>query len=183
MLTSTRVETRLNQTPALFRWVEAIQQAVDHAPRHSLPQAVAGILRAEVALAGLLHPEQQQGRAEHYTRHVLYADPQGLFTVVALVWRTGQLSPIHGHHTWCSYKVLAGEIEEEHFAWDRHAGCARYQGKVSKLAGDTAASHAGLDQIHRLRNAGAATAISVHVYGVEGARVATHVNRVVAAAA
>ncbi|MBV7484128.1 cysteine dioxygenase family protein [Bordetella sp. BOR01] len=182
MLTSTRVETRRDQFPALPRWVGAIQHAVDHAPPDRLPQAVAEILRADVALAELLDPEQRHGCAEHYTRHVLYADPMGLFTVVALVWRAGQLSPIHGHYTWCSYKVLSGEIEEEHFAWDGHAGCARYQGKVSKLPGETAASHAGLDQIHRLRNAGAGTAISVHVYGVEGSRVATHVNRVVTAA-
>ena len=37
---------------------------------------------------------------------------------------------------------------------------------------------AGLDQIHRLGNAGTTPAISIHVYGVERDRVATHVNRV-----
>jgi len=40
-------------------------------------------------------------------------------------------------------------------------------------------AHAGLDQIHRLGNSGAETAISIHVYGVDAARVRTHVNRVV----
>ncbi|CFN60358.1 Predicted metal-dependent enzyme of the double-stranded beta helix superfamily [Bordetella pertussis] len=44
------------------------------------------------------------------------------------------------------------------------------------------ASLAGLDAIHRLRNVGAGTAISLHVYGVEGDRVATHVNRIARAA-
>ena len=36
---------------------------------------------------------------------------------------------------------------------------------------------AGLDQIHRLGNAGDVPAISIHAYGVEGSRVGTHVNR------
>ena len=36
---------------------------------------------------------------------------------------------------------------------------------------------AGLEQIHRLGNAGGVPAISIHAYGVEGSRVGTHVNR------
>ena len=36
---------------------------------------------------------------------------------------------------------------------------------------------AGLEQIHRLGNAGGVGAISIHAYGVEGSRVGTHVNR------
>jgi hypothetical protein len=40
-------------------------------------------------------------------------------------------------------------------------------------------AHAGLDQIHRLGNPGKEPAISIHVYGVDGAGVKTHVNRVV----
>ncbi|MBO9355023.1 cysteine dioxygenase [Bordetella petrii] len=182
MLTNTRVPTRRDRIPALPRWVGTIQHAIDHAPPERLPQAVAEILQADVTLGELLDQEQRQGCADHYARHVLYSHPMGLFTVVALVWRAGQHSPIHGHYTWCAYKVLAGEMQEEHFAWDRQTDCARYQGKISKLPGETAAGHAGLDQIHRLGNAGMDTAISVHVYGVGGARVATHVNRIVTAA-
>ena len=38
---------------------------------------------------------------------------------------------------------------------------------------------AGLDQIHKLGNPGTRPAISIHVYGVERDRIATHVNRAV----
>ena len=38
---------------------------------------------------------------------------------------------------------------------------------------------AGLDQIHRVGNSGSRPAISIHVYGVERERIATHVNRLV----
>jgi len=182
MLVSTRVETARKPVPVLADWAAAIRRCVDVASADRLPYAVADTLRGGTALGQLLDARQQQGSAEHYTRHVLHADPAGLFTIVALVWRPGQATPVHGHYTWCAYTVLKGRLEEEQFAWNRQTSRADYQGRASKLPGDTVAGHAGLDQIHRLRNAGTDTAVSIHVYGVAGPRVATHVNRVVASA-
>jgi hypothetical protein len=49
---------------------------------------------------------------------------------------------------------------------DRHAGYCTF-------------AHAGLDQIHRLGNAGVRPAISLHIYGVGSGRIKTHVNRTV----
>ncbi|MFC4274078.1 cysteine dioxygenase family protein [Achromobacter aloeverae] len=156
----------------------AIARAIDATPAEHLPRAVCDILRDHLPATGLLSAQQRQGQENRYTRHVLYAHPQGLFTIVALVWRPGQLTPIHGHYTWCAYFILEGEMQEEHFAWDPAAQCARPCGSVERPQGDAAASHAGMDQIHRLRNDSADTAISIHVYGVDGPRVSTHVNRI-----
>ncbi|CPM31457.1 Predicted metal-dependent enzyme of the double-stranded beta helix superfamily [Bordetella pertussis] len=62
------------------------------------------------------------------------------------------------------------------------AGVLAAYREPDELLTDCVASLAGLDAIHRLRNVGAGTAISLHVYGVEGDRVATHVNRIARAA-
>ena len=45
----------------------------------------------------------------------MHAEPDGCFSVVALVWRPGQY-PIHDHVTWCVIGVLQGAEYEELFA-------------------------------------------------------------------
>ncbi|OZI37635.1 cysteine dioxygenase [Bordetella genomosp. 10] len=178
MLTSTLAPASQTGRSALGGLVAAIGRAIETAPPEQLPQAVCDALRDRLPAAGLLSAQQRQGHADRYTRHILYAHPQGLFTIVALVWRPGQITPIHGHYTWCSYFILEGDMQEEHFAWDPATRCATRRGIVHRPQGDAAASHAGMEEIHRLRNDGAGTAISIHVYGVDGPRVSTHVNRI-----
>ena len=55
---------------------------------------------------------------DRYARHVLYADPQGRFTILALVWSGGQFSPVHAHDTWCAYAVHRGALDETLFGFD-----------------------------------------------------------------
>ncbi|AEE68063.1 Predicted metal-dependent enzyme of the double-stranded beta helix superfamily [Bordetella pertussis] len=159
-----------------------IDRAVAAASTAQTPAAVAGVLAAYREPDELLTPAQQAGNAEHYARHLLYAHPLGRFSIVALAWQPGQCTPVHGHFTWCAYAVLRGAMQEEQYDWDAAGQCALATRVVARAPGDCVASLAGLDAIHRLRNVGAGTAISLHVYGVEGDRVATHVNRIARAA-
>ncbi|CFW87142.1 cysteine dioxygenase family protein [Bordetella pertussis] len=142
----------------------------------------ADIDRAVAAASTAQTPAAVAGNAEHYARHLLYAHPLGRFSIVALAWQPGQCTPVHGHFTWCAYAVLRGAMQEEQYDWDAAGQCALATRVVARAPGDCVASLAGLDAIHRLRNVGAGTAISLHVYGVEGDRVATHVNRIARAA-
>jgi len=119
---------------------------------------------------------------QSYTRHILHADPSGMFTVVALRWDPKQGSPVHAHYTWCAYRVLSGELTESHFEWDRTANQAYLFNRVPRVAGQSVCGHAGMDFIHRLSNEREQTAVSIHVYGIDSARISTHVNRMVALA-
>jgi len=168
--------------PVLAPLIEAIDTALQHATPEHLPDAVCQALRDHATLCGLLDDEQLAGSAERYMRHVLHAHPAGLFTVVALVWRPGQITPVHGHYTWCSYIILQGAMVEEQFVWNPRAKHAVLAGQVARDAGDAVGSHAGLETIHRLRNASEDVAVSIHVYGVDAPRVSTHVNRIAALA-
>ncbi|CCN20063.1 hypothetical protein BN114_4051 [Bordetella bronchiseptica MO211] len=160
-----------------------IDRAVAAASAAQTPAAVAGVLAAYREPDELLTPAQQAGNAEHYARHLLYAHPLGRFSIVALAWQPGQCTPVHGHFTWCAYAVLRGAMQEEQNTIGTRPASARWpRAWVARAPGDCVASLAGLDAIHRLRNVGAGTAISLHVYGVEGDRVATHVNRIARAA-
>jgi predicted metal-dependent enzyme (double-stranded beta helix superfamily) len=136
-------------------------------------------LTAAVADPALVAPEQCRPHAEGYARHVLHADPEGRFTVLALVWGAGQFSPTHAHHAWCAYAVRSGVLNETLYFYDDASGLARPACAATRTAGYACFADVGLDQIHRLGNAGSEPAISIHVYGVARDRIATHVNRIV----
>jgi predicted metal-dependent enzyme (double-stranded beta helix superfamily) len=140
-------------------------------------------LKQAAARADVLTADQCIAQAGCYARHAIYSDPSGRFTIVAIVWGGGQFSPTHAHHAWCAYAVHEGTLQETLYAWDGSRDSA--SGRALPLRTEVRSpgygcyAPAGLDQIHRLGNAGTEPAISIHVYGVERERIATHVNRVV----
>jgi predicted metal-dependent enzyme (double-stranded beta helix superfamily) len=136
-------------------------------------------LRRAVAIPGLLDAEQRAPKVDGYARHVIYADPQKRFTILAIVWSAGQFSPPHAHHTWCAYGVYENALEETTFTWDAATSTAHPQGTHARDVGYSCYAGPGLDQIHRLGNSGTSPAISIHVYGVERDSIGTHVNRMV----
>jgi predicted metal-dependent enzyme (double-stranded beta helix superfamily) len=163
---------------SLGQLVREIASACD-GPAARMAERIVPALAVAAADPALLAAAQCQPQAECYARHVLYGDPDGRFTVLALVWGTGQFSPPHAHHAWCAYAVRTGVLSETLYACDGVTGLARPLRIVARTAGHACFAHGGLDQIHRLGNAGAEPAISIHVYGVSRDRIATHVNRIV----
>lgn len=126
--------------------------------------AAADVLPTFLADTDLLADEQRVGDPEAYRQHILHVEDDGLFSVVALVWLPGQVTPIHDHVSWCVVGVYEGNEEEEVFALSddglrRRAVNRNPVGTVSALTppGD----------IHRVRNTGDGTTISIHVYGAD----------------
>jgi predicted metal-dependent enzyme (double-stranded beta helix superfamily) len=142
---------------------------------------MAALVRA-AADPDLLTPAQRIPSPDCYARHVVYGDPAGRFTILSLIWMPGQFSPPHAHQTWCAYAVCDNTLTETEYAFDRATMKALPLRTVERRAGYCTFGEAGLDQIHRLGNAGVLPAVSLHVYGVESGRIGTHVNRKVDAA-
>jgi predicted metal-dependent enzyme (double-stranded beta helix superfamily) len=141
------------------------------------PRAVAAALRPYLGRADLLHDRPCPCAPDRYVRHLLHAGSD--HTILALVWRPGQMSPVHGHRSWCALGIHSGSMTELAFANGHHGpaplACAQ--------RGTGATSHAAADpaRIHRLANLGTETAISIHVYGVRHDRLGQDVNHVWAA--
>jgi 3-mercaptopropionate dioxygenase len=133
-------------------------------------------LRRHLPGPQILTAEQRYGDPVSYRSHLLHAEPDGSFSVTALVWRPGQATPIHDHVAWCVFGVIQGAEREERYVlrddgWLERAGVSvNATGKVAGLAppGD----------IHRVRNAGVQTAISLHVYGTDISRLGSSVRRI-----
>jgi len=159
-----------------------VRAAQRNAERQLLDELAGSQAHTEGILAHLPMP-LREGRADTYLRHVAYSDPHGSFTIFYLVWRPGQATPVHGHKTWCTYRVLQGELQETHYQWDARAGLARPVGGTVRRPGAAVTATPGLEQIHRLCNIGNGIAISLHIYGVAQADAQTGVNQLVQAAA
>jgi predicted metal-dependent enzyme (double-stranded beta helix superfamily) len=147
------------------------------APGHVLPQAVTAALGEAVAAGPWLSPEQQRASHDHYTRHVVYADPEDRYTIVSIAWGSGQQSPIHGHHTWCGVAVYSGTVVETYYETAGNNAPPRPLRSTVRKRG-TLSFDADQTGIHRIANAAPEVAVSIHVYGVGKTRIATDVNRV-----
>jgi predicted metal-dependent enzyme (double-stranded beta helix superfamily) len=121
---------------------------------------------------GWLRPEHRVGDPTRYMRHVLYVDPQDRFVITAITWLAGQVSPVHGHQVWCAFGVAEGELTEERFDQKQ-----TLLGMNLLRQGDVADRDIDGKTIHRVSNRGAATLVSLHLYGVSAARLTTGINR------
>jgi predicted metal-dependent enzyme (double-stranded beta helix superfamily) len=108
--------------------------------------------------------------------HVLHVERDGSFSIVAIVWRPGQLTRIHDHLTWCVFGVLEGIEHEERYELDEHNQVLVSAGATTNYVGDVA-GFAPPGDIHRVHNTGADVAVSLHVYGTDLSRVGSSVRR------
>src|SRR3954452_7438685 len=93
----------------LTRLTDAVRDAVDsHADWSETAQLVAAQLRRHLPTPDVLTPEQRLGSPDDYQAHNLHIEPDGSFSIVALVWRPGQITRIHDHVTWCVFGVIQG---------------------------------------------------------------------------
>ena len=137
---------------------------------------VAGALRRHLPSPAVLPPEQRLGDPSGYRSYLLHSEPGGRFSIVGLVWRPGQVTPIHDHVTWCVFGVVQGMEYEELFAVDEARGYLVPAGANANKAGEVT-GFAPPGDIHRVRNAGDGTAISIHVYGTDVSRIGSSVRR------
>jgi predicted metal-dependent enzyme (double-stranded beta helix superfamily) len=166
--------------------LDAMFQACVKFPEPSDSTFFARSMRIALAEAAanpeLLSPAQREGSAESYRRHLLAADPHGRYAIAALVWLQQQASPVHAHHTWCGYAVIEGALSETVFEWNGAQHCASATRTQARNTGAVSFVRGGKGGIHQLGNCSDAPAVSLHIYGVPGARIATHVNDIVRAA-
>jgi predicted metal-dependent enzyme (double-stranded beta helix superfamily) len=175
-----------NRAHSLFGMLSArLAEGLDHAcdaPAAEFGARIRTVLDEAHALAYCLPPDILAGRPGGYTRHLLACDPAGRFAAAAIVWRPGQYTAVHGHQTWCGFRIVQGVLSEEWFKWDAPTQRAVHDGERWCAAGDASFVPAGLGGIHRIANWGPHNAVSFHVYGVRADDIATSVNLLVEAA-
>jgi 3-mercaptopropionate dioxygenase len=158
----------------LVRAVRAVVR--DGADWRETARRVAAQLERHLPSTDVLTPEQRRGDANGYRSHVLHSEPDGTFSIVALVWRPGQVTPIHDHVTWCVFAVIQGVEHEELFTADEANDCLVATGNAVNWPG-AVSGFAPPGDIHRVRNVGSGIAISIHIYGTDVSRIGSSVRR------
>jgi 3-mercaptopropionate dioxygenase len=174
-------EQRRAPTPLTARGLTALTTAVRVAVAKrtnwaDTAELVASALEQHLPSPSILTAEQRTGDPETYKSEVLHSEPDGSFSIVALVWRPGQVTPIHDHVTWCVFGVIQGLEWEELFELDEQGRCLVEAGYRVNETGEVS-GFAPPGDIHRVRNAGDVTAISIHIYGTDVARIGSSVRR------
>jgi predicted metal-dependent enzyme (double-stranded beta helix superfamily) len=134
-------------------------------------QLVAEELRRHLPSPDLLTSKQRAGSSDGYRTHTLHVEPDGSFSIVALVWRPGQLTRIHDHMTWCVFGVIQGVEHEELYDMELNV-----VDRSDNHAGDVS-GFAPPGDIHRVHNTADTTAISIHIYGTDVTRLGSSVRR------
>ncbi|WP_225992959.1 cysteine dioxygenase family protein [Actinomadura rudentiformis] len=166
-------------TPVLTDVIDAVREIVQRGLAPEPTAHLAGqALRRFLERPGLLTPEQRTGDPERYRQHVLHAEPDGSFSVVALVWLPGQRTPIHDHVSWCVTGVYEGEETERRYLLESDGRRSRLVAieEVVNPSGAVAA-FAPPGDIHRVWNGGTTKAISIHLYGADIAKLGTSIRR------
>jgi predicted metal-dependent enzyme (double-stranded beta helix superfamily) len=135
---------------------------------------VAGVLRESLPGENLLTAEQLCGDPTCYQTHLVHAEPDGSFSIAAMVWLPGQQTPVHDHVTWCVTGVIKGTEYEEIFAW--RDGSLEVVARRQNAPG-TVSGFAPPGDIHRVRNSGSGVAVSMHVYGADLTRLGSSIRR------
>ena len=164
--------------PQLQRLADHVGRAVTLAPE-DMAREVKSALHVATAEAGWLPPERRRASHENYVRHLVYADPGYRFSILAIVWDRGQMSPIHAHNCWCAVGVYRGLLTETYYRASADGMPPVEIGSARHAVGESTFDPSGAG-IHRIGNYSGVLAISLHVYGVGADRIATGVNRIYA---
>jgi 3-mercaptopropionate dioxygenase len=157
--------------------IEGIRSATrQHADWQRTAELVAHALKENMPGQQILTEEERAGDPDEYRCHILHVEPDGSFSVTAMVWQPGQVTPVHDHVTWCVFGVVQGTEYEELYALTPDGGHLTEVGRSQNKAGDIS-GFAPPGDIHRVRNYGQDVAISIHVYGADITRLGSSIRR------
>lgn len=149
--------------PRFVRYLGAVDRVVD-APRAGMAREVANAIKELIAQPDWLPEECCETSEECYKRHLLYADPEGRYTVLALAWLNGQSSPVHGHTAWCAMGVYSGNPSAAAYECN-DAGEPVQTGVHHCSPGQVDSLESGAEKPHRIYNDSNDVVITIHTYG------------------
>jgi predicted metal-dependent enzyme (double-stranded beta helix superfamily) len=167
-MTTTQIRPRTELTAL----IDGVRTAIAaHADWAATARLVADQLRRHLPSPDVLTAEQRLGSPDSYGSHTLHVEPDGSFSILAIVWRPGQITRIHDHLTWCVFGVIQGVEREELFDAELNL-VGRSDNQTGEVSG-----FAPPGDIHRVHNTTDGTAISIHIYGTDVTRIGSSVRR------
>jgi len=171
-----------NEPAALISaFCKTIADLLTTLPIEEVPGCIAEHLPSLLSCPDLLTPEQQSLNDEGYEKHEVFLCPHDDFSILAVIWPAGIHSPIHDHQTWCTFGVLAGEIQETIYEAINASSDCRDAVAVSSthhIAGSVAHMPVNASNIHCMHNPGTTPSISIHIYGGNSTKLGANVDKI-----
>ncbi|MFF0739950.1 cysteine dioxygenase [Streptomyces sp. NPDC004111] len=184
MTTTSTAYTAARTTARLDALVASVREAVGRGLPPDLTAYLVGErLAPHLGAEDLLTEEQRESDPNCYRQHLLHAEHDGSFSIVALVWLPGQETSVHDHVSWCTTGVHQGEERERRYrlvpaGQGAEAHLVATEDVVNPLGAVCGFAPPG--DIHKVWNACTDVAISLHVYGADISRIGSSVRRVYA---
>ena len=170
MIASVRPGTLVRMHTAFADFVRDAEATIDD------PEAIAARLQPLLAQDGWLARRHQAPGVDRYRQHLLHVSSCRRLSVVALVWRPGQVTPIHDHVSWCVVGVYRGlERENRYRLVD---GALELTATIEAQPGHVEALIPPAENIHSVQAGGDGLTISIHVYGADIERLGSSVYRI-----
>jgi 3-mercaptopropionate dioxygenase len=159
--------------PAFAHFVRDAEASIDDP--HAIARRLEGLLHED----GWLAPEHQQPGTDRYRQHLLHVSADRRLSVVALVWKPGQRTPIHDHVAWCVVGVYRGVEQETRYRLVPRGGIEHLHAveTIEAHPGHVEALVPPLENIHCVEAGGRGLTISIHVYGADIERLGSSVYR------
>jgi predicted metal-dependent enzyme (double-stranded beta helix superfamily) len=146
--------------------IRAVVQRDDNPQR--IGPAVAALLQPCLGCDDFLAAEELEPDSSDYRQHILHVEPDGSFSIVALVWLPGQCTAVHDHVSWCVVGVHLGDEHET--VYELRDSQDEPHLVATGRSINPARSVATLlppGDIHQVANGGTGLAVSLHVYGAD----------------
>ena len=148
---------------------EAMAPADDAARARGVKVALERVFAAGT---GFLPDAFLEPNPERYARRLVHRDPENRYTVIAMVWNTGQGTPLHDHAgIWCVECVYSGRIKVTSYSCqggDPERDLVRFQQETIVHAGvGEAGALIPPFEYHVLENDSPTPSVTLHVYGGE----------------
>ncbi len=151
---------------------EYVAQVTSLVERDSSPQDIVAELmpwKEKLLRNKNLIPESflEEREGADYSRNLLYADPEGRFVVMALVWRAGAETLPHDHQTWGVVGIYKNAMSVVNFAEPKSSGAAlEICGEATLDAGGVVGvKPPRLRNLHIMKNETPEPSITIHTYG------------------
>lgn len=163
-------------TTDLDELVTAVRAAVARpADWRGTASHVADALREHMPPPALLTPASSPARPAP-SPGTACVEPDGSFSMVAIVWQPGARTRVHDHVTWCVFGVLTGVEYEDLYTLSEDGTALIEAGSNRAPAGDVS-GFAPPGDIHRVRNISDSVAVSLHIYGTDLNRIGSSARR------
>jgi predicted metal-dependent enzyme (double-stranded beta helix superfamily) len=132
--------------------------------------------RLDGLVTGIRTALSRRGDQEDLRSRLLHVEPDGAFSIQAIVWPAGRVTRIHDHVSWCVFGVVQGVVDEELFTHDSSGDFLVPAGRTTNATG-AVNGFAPPGDIHRVTNTDDRTAITIHVYGTDLFRIGSSALR------